>query len=854
MPSTCHDGPASSHFVPVPIRGKGTAASLARADLPEAMAAQRSHAPTGLCTGWGIPFAIQRVAVLRDTAIRVPVESLRAQWLVFQHTTAVPPSEAGPDGFTRAPRGEGCLGECACTYEVEYGDGTRQVLEVLRRHHIHTFTRRWGENCFEAVQHHKPHPMRLWHEPGAGGPRKPWGQTQTRAVVPDLEPWVNWLYAWENPRPGSPITALVLQPVNGITVLSAISAGNARRHPLRWDARQKAILRLPEGERFDPALDAHGQFSQVRLDMGQIIDARPRPLYPDEAWARSAPSQPPAESPGEILIEYSAHPDATFHLPRGERIPVDTVSEDSGFLVSVAPARRRVRLRFVEKGSDTAVPVRLHLHGSAGEYLAPLDRQRIPNAAWFEDYGSDLALENTHWSAYSNGESVVDLPVGKVYLEATKGFEFAPVRRVLRIGPRTETITIELERALPWRSRGWVTADTHVHFLSPSTAALEGEAEGVNVVNLLASQWGDLMTNASDFDGKTTHGSVETGGSGEWLVRVGTENRQHVLGHISLLGYEGPPILPMCAGGPDESPIGDPVEVLMLEWARRCRQQNGLVVMPHFPDPRCENAACIVEGTVDAIEMCSWDQLAAGISPYSLSDWYRYLNCGYAVPICGGTDKMQASTPVGGIRTYAKLPGDTPFTYESWMHALRHGDTFVTFGPLLEFDLDGTRPGGRIARGNGGGTLTANWEVASCTIPVTRVELMVNGEIRESKAVTGKGTSGAWTLPVVESCWVALLVRGQHPGRPEVIAAHSSAVMIEVAGSPLMKELDALRVLEQIEGAMAYLDTVGTRAEEKRYKEMRLQLVAAYRKLHHAMHHAGIYHRHTHATDHPDHH
>jgi hypothetical protein len=66
---------------------------------------------------------------------------------------------------------------------------------------------------------------------------------------------------------------------------------------------------------------------------------------------------------------------------------------------------------------------------------------------------------------------------------------------------------IELEKVLPWRERGWVTADTHVHFLSPMSAMLEGAAEGVNVVNLLASQWGELMTNVGDFDGRTTWGS-----------------------------------------------------------------------------------------------------------------------------------------------------------------------------------------------------------------------------------------------------------------------------------------------------------------------------------------------------------
>jgi hypothetical protein len=41
---------------------------------------------------------------------------------------------------------------------------------------------------------------------------------------------------------------------------------------------------------------------------------------------------------------------------------------------------------------------------------------------------------------------------------------------------------------------------------------------------------------------------------------------------------------------------------------------------------------------------------------------------------------------------------------------------------------------------------------------------------------------------------------------------------------------------------MAYLDTVGTRAEERAFKRMRLELVAAQRALHNRMHQAGYYH------------
>jgi len=403
---------------------------------------------------------------------------------------------------------------------------------------------------------------------------------------------------------------------------------------------------------------------------------------------------------------------------------------------------------------------------------------------------------------------------------------------------------IEIEKVLPWREKGWVTADTHVHFLSPMSALLEGSAEGVNVVNLLASQWGELMTNVGDFDGHTTWGSKEAGGDGEHLVRVGTENRQHVLGHISLLGYRGPIIAPMTTGGPDEAALGDPVEALLTEWARRCRTQGGLVVIPHFPRPRAEHAAAIVGGDVDAIEMTSWEDMYSGISPYSISDWYRYLNCGYLVPAVGGTDKMAAVTAVGTVRTYAHLGPQAEFSYETWKQAVRGGETFVTYGPLLEFAVDGQPMGSRIAMSSRGGTVDVVWQVASVTIPMSRVELVVNGEIRESVAVPPEAAGGHWTVKVDKSCWLALLVRGHYADKPEIVAAHSTPVMIDVEGSRLLAAADAVTILDQIEGAIAYLDTVGTRAEDRAYKRMRLVLESAHRSLHNRMHQEGHYHDH----------
>jgi hypothetical protein len=520
----------------------------------------------------------------------------------------------------------------------------------------------------------------------------------------------------------------------------------------------------------------------------------------------------------------------------------------------VAPARQHVTLRVVEKASGKAVPVKLHTHGEAGEYLAPIDRHRIPNPAWFEDYSVDFVHLGSHYCTYIPGETQINLPLGRVYVEVSKGFEIRPVRRIVEVTPETEEIVIEIEKVLPWREKGWVTADTHVHFLSPVTALLEGSAEGVNVINLLASQWGELMTNVGDFDGRTTWGSREAGGDGEYLVRVGTENRQHVLGHISLLGYEGNIIAPMTTGGPNESALGDPIQVLLTQWARQCHKQGGLVVLPHFPNPRLENAATIVEGEADAVEMTAWGDLYSGINPYSLSDWYRYLNCGYLVAAVGGTDKMSALTAVGTARTYARTDPRREFTYAAWMEAVRRGETFVTYGPLLEFNVDGHPMGSRIPMTASGGTVDVTWEVASVTVPMSRVELLVNGEIRESLQVDAAQDCGHWSVKVDRSSWLALLVRGHYPDKPEIIAAHSSPVMVQLEGSPFYAAADAVTILEQIEGALAYLDTVGTRAETRAYRRMRLILEGAHRRIHNQMHQMGHFHEHTPVEDHPEHH
>jgi len=848
------DGPVSAFFSSVRFHTGLRLENLSSGMVSEEMALAAPQAPQGACVAWGIPFVIEDIVLVKDRPLSVSFEPFQANWLVIMHTADLQAEKRNAHGFISPMRGQGRLNELAATYVVLYEDGVEERLSVRMRHQVCTYNRRWGENGFQCVAAHKPQPVRAAQEQL----HENWGGTQTRVDPRDSFPWTNWLWAWQNPHPEKRIHGMRFEPESGGLVLSAITAGSVTEQPLRWRTRHKAVLHLEAGEMFQPQLDSEGRLAQIQLDMGQVISAQPRLAYPTSVWKDSYNNQLPTPVKDEILVEYTAHPQAAFHLANGSVIPVEEVEKGARGLAlePVAPAARRVNLKVIDRRSGKPVAVKLHIHGEAGEYLPPVDRHRIINWSWFEDFSVDYSHQGLHSCTYIPGETTVQLPLGKVYLEISKGFEIRPVRKVLEITPQVTEVVIKVERELPWREKGWVTADTHVHFLSPGSALLEGAGEGVNVVNLLASQWGELMTNVGDFDGQTTWGARETGGGpegdGEYLVRVGTENRQHVLGHISLLGYQGRIIAPMTVGGPDESALGDAVDVLLTEWARQCKAQGGLVVLPHFPNPRAEHAASLISGDIDAVEMTSWDNLYGGIDPYSLSDWYRYLNCGYLVPAVAGTDKMWSGVAVGTVRTYARLAPGQLFTYAAWMEAVRRGETFVTYGPLLEFTVEGKPAGTRISLTARGGTLNVIWEASSVTIPLSRVELVVNGEIRESVDVASECTAGSWRVKIERSSWLALLVRGRYGDKPEIIAAHSSPVFVEVAGSPMLAVADAVTILEQIEGALAYLDTIGTRADDRAYKRMRLVLTSAHRTLHNRMHQAGAYHDHTVVMDHDE--
>jgi hypothetical protein len=217
---------------------------------------------------------------------------------------------------------------------------------------------------------------------------------------------------------------------------------------------------------------------------------------------------------------------------------------------------------------------------------------------------------------------------------------------------------------------------------------------------------------------------------------------------------------------------------------------------------------------------------------------------------------MCAATAVGTVRTYAKIDSKD-FTYDSWKESVRSGKTFVTYGPLIEFSVEGNTMGTRIELPKSGGTLNAEWKVATVTIPVSKVELVVNGETKDAVSIKAgqREAQGNFSVTIDKSCWIALRVRGSYSDKQEMIAAHSSPVMVKLEKKEIFAAADAITILEQIEGAVAFIDIVATRAEAKAYKAVKMSLTSAHRALHNRMHSAGFFHEHTTSNrhDHPQH-
>jgi hypothetical protein len=707
------------------------------------------------------------------------------------------------------------VGRTVGTYVFKLADGSTYEVPVRERFEVGWFPLGWGHYPFCALPDQKD--RKFDRHQG------PWQESGRRLTEADQGwPQGYYLWNWPNPRPKVHVESVTVRPTAASFIVAGITTGHVAEHPFNRDAAQEVTITLPQKKDADAPFDL-----EVAIDRGQATYVYPLPRssmkeFLDDAFKGWGESQNLHSSPA--YCEICGIDSATVVVRHAGKV-IGKANWGELKRKGAVKASARVRLEVVGGGknwvhtkvidADTkkTIPCRIHFRSPQGIPYAPHGHHAHVNSnlgSWHYDVGGDVRLGQITY-AYIDGACQGWLPRGEVIVDVARGYEYEPLRQVVNIEPGRRELTLQLKRWVDMRRERYFSGDTHVHFLSTQGSHLEGAAEDLNVVNLLQSQWGGLFTNTEEFTGRPSVSS-----DGRNIVYVSQENRQHMLGHLSLLGLKKP-VMPWCTGGPAEAELGGSLETTLSHWADECHSQGGTVIIPHIPAPNCEPAVLVATGRADAAEMLQH-------CDYNHTEYYRYLNCGYRLPLVGGTDKMTADVPVGMYRTYCHIPADEPFNYDTWCKALRAGNTFLSGGPMIRFTVEGRPIGSTIRMPSGGGTVEVeSW--AESTLPIHTLQIVQQGRVVASTddAAGARRLHLKEKLNVTGPTWLAARCGGpnytatpHHDGWRRGVMAHTSPVYIAAGGDyDLLNPADAQYMLTLVEGGLTYLRQLAPQRPEK---------------------------------------
>ena len=708
----------------------------------------------------------------------------------------------------------GPIGLPCAEYVFTLADGSRHPVAIRERFEIADIAA-WGQLPFLALpdEQHRLHARwrGAWSDAGA---------RQTESI----QGWPRnyYLWRWRNPTPTLALTSIDLVPRQANIIVAAITLGLVDEDPLAHPGAVPVRVDLKSPELASRPLDVGPNDVSLAVDRGVAgytypLSRQSADAFLDDAFAGWGEAANGASSP--VYAGVAAVPSATLEIRVDdellERVRWQDVLENQAVetdrirVAVVEDGRNWVETSVLDDATGRPVPCRVHFRSVDGVPYQPHGHHShvaSNHDTWHRDVGGDLRLGQLSY-AYIDGRCQGWLPRGEVLVDVARGFEYEPLRQRVRIEAGQQRLELRLRRWADMNAQGWFSGDTHVHFLSTQGSLREAQAEDLNVVNLLQSQWGSLFTNTEDFIGEPVSSR-----DGRSVVWTNQENRQHLLGHMILLGLRQP-VYPWCSDGPSEGELGGTLETTLSAWADACHAQGGTVILPHFPNPNGEPAALVATGRIDAVEMIVH-------AAFNHLEYYRYLNSGYRLPLVGGTDKMSSSVAVGQYRTYVRLAADEEFTYANWCRNLRLGRTFLSGGPLLEFSVDGAKIGDTVRLPAGGGTLHVAARARSI-LPIHTLQLVHNGEIvaQTDEPAGARTLSLRAEVTVGRHGWLCARVGGpnyapiaHHDVWGRGVFAHTSPIYVAVGDEWSMADRDGLQyMLTLVEGGLAYVRDLAPR-------------------------------------------
>ena len=388
---------------------------------------------------------------------------------------------------------------------------------------------------------------------------------------------------------------------------------------------------------------------------------------------------------------------------------------DRGFdeIYQIAP----VRVKVVDEATGLPLVARLTIANAAGE-LAPLyyaERQPTPVRTGF---------------AYTDvrGEALLQLGAGVHTIYASHGPEWSYAKvDLVHVYQAESAVLLALRHEVD--TRGWVSADTHIHTL---TFSGHGDATLQERILTLAGEGLDVAI-ATDHNHQTDYApaQLKAGLVDHYLTIVGNEVTTDI-GHFNAF--------PLPAGGPLPNSK-------LVDWAAlvaNIRSKGALVVIlnhPRWPDfqrgpfgvskldPRTGIFADGLQLPVDAIEVFNstdpgtkWEDIVA--------DWFGLLNAGSMVRGVGSSDSHTVGDPVGQGRTWLPSPADSPaaISVEDLCSNFRNGVSSMAIGLFGYATVQGAASGSLVQPVDK--KLEVKFHIAGASwARVDRVQIYMDGEV-----------------------------------------------------------------------------------------------------------------------------
>jgi len=572
----------------------------------------------------------------------------------------------------------------------------------------------------------------------------------------------------------------------------------SRVYNLCWDAAGRGVfVATDRGDAFNDVW--HIPLDQPLASARQITSGQA-----DEDW-------PSVSGDGRWLVHTENHEGATALVVRDQSTGQPQTLALNG--IDFREPTGQLQISVVDHASGQPTVARISLKQSHGKFHAPL--------------GALYRLTAGQGHFYCREQATLAVPAGTYELTATRGPEHRVIKQTLPLeAGETKRVVLRLERWTDMAARGWYSGENHIHanygygawHNTPRSVLDMCEGEDLNVGNIMvANSDGDGV-----FDRRFFLGRPDDQSKPRTLVYWNEEFRSTIWGHMTLINLTKL-VEPIFTGFKDTT---NPWDVpTNADIAERTHHQHGAVSYTHPANNREDpyGTAYSAKGLpVDAAlgRIDTLDVMGGGYDA-SVRLWYRLLNCGFRLPAAAGTDcflNRVSSYPPGWGRAYVKLTNG--LVYLDWVRQQQAGRSFVTTGPMLEFEVEGAELGQAIRLDSPRAVKIRGRAWAQNELD--KLELIYNGRaVAQGKLSADKLQAVLdQELPLDQSGWIALRTSSAQRSSVGVpLNAHTSPIYIEFPKRPLDAKADAeffLAWIDRLEADLKRRDKIPVSLEHVR--------------------------------------